>query len=997
MKYLSNIQSKILYTAILSQVLFFSSCSEDSLNWLVGTPINVTASADGDVTRSGASIQTSNFETDATINAYFKITDGDAIGNTPTILTASAPVGGKNPLSPDVQPYYPSSGTVDIYALYPRIKDVAGIADKEVTNTSTSFYVESDQTDPWNYKKSDLMWASVSGQGKTANDVNLAFTHKMAKITINVTGTEGVTIKSVKLINTVRKIAVTGIATASRDLGNLDNPSNPEDKVIVVASSSEEDGEEQLSGSALFPPQPIAADFIEVVTNYGTTKFSTNKTFAGGKEYKASLTITRQVIGFTSTITDWTADDGTIAVPPGSSAGLIIQDIPSQQYTGEAIEPSLSIAYTLNSVEYNLERDVDYTLRFFNNVNMGTATIIIDGKADPSKGDAGITISKLRALKSFNISAATGNISYPKDGDGNTIPKVIEYEYNAIVDNPLDKGNGDGTFTYESTDPTVARVSESGVVTMLKVGSTTIKAHMAADGNYTESNSQYNLTITPRNIKNHVDRGDIVIGLSSDSYYYTGQAFTPAVTVTDKGRILLAGTHYSVAYNNNTSQGTATVTVRGIETGNYEDDENAVGTKTFTITTTTPTIDIPNKQASVTLPIGFDVTQQAKAYLRGATDVSNLIKYQATSGADYVEVDENTGKVTAKAEGTATIEAYLPANGNNYSRVGVTYEVNVIPSTWTYKYTGEVKKWVCPLTGVYQLEALGAQGGTYGGFAGGRGAQIAGQLQIEKNQILYIYVGQEGKRVQQSSETQGGWNGGGTYIGGNTVTVEYSDANNTVERSQRNFCGGGGATDFALQGTEGSGDWNNTSHLDSRILVAGGGGGALYRKYLVKTYEFSGGGGSGGAYDGETGYGGPLSGTGGTLSSPGSIAISASNSGAGLAGFGYGGSYTENLSAGMGGGGWWGGASGAYDSSSENPTASVPNFSRGGSGGGGSSYIWNSTNATYYTGHGTNNAPTIPSDSKMTKASDFYITPTIMTEGARSGDGEARITYMGAE
>ena len=981
MKYLSNIKSRIIYTAILSQILFISSCSEDSLNWLVGTPINVTASADGDVTRSGASIQTSNFETDATINAYFSITGGDAIGNTPTILTASAPVGGKNPLSPDVQPYYPSSGTVDIYALYPRIKDVAGVTDKEITSASTSFSVEPDQTDPWDYKKSDLMWANVSGQAKTTNDVNLAFAHKMAKISINVTGLEGVTIKSVKLINTVRKIAVTGIATASRDLGDLDNPSNPKDNVIVVASSSEEDGEEQLSGSALFPPQTIAADFIEVVTNYGTTKFSTNKTFAGGKEYKASLTITRQVIGFTSTITDWTADDGTIAVPPGSSAGLIIQDIPSQQYTGKAIEPSLSIAYTLNSKKYILERDVDYTLRFFNNVNMGTATIIIDGKADPSKGDAGITIGKLRALKSFNISAATGNISYPKDSVGNTIPKVIEYEYNATVDNPLDKGNGDGTFTYESTDPTVARVSESGVVTMLKVGSTTIKAHMAADGNYTESNSQYNLTITPRNIKSHVKSGDIVIGLSSDSYYYTGQAFTPAVTVTDKGRILLAGTHYSVAYNNNTNQGTATVTVRGIETGNYEDDENAVGTKTFTITTTTPTIDIPNKQASVTLPIGFDVTQTANAYLGGAVDVSNLVKYHAKDGGSYVEVDENTGKVTAKAVGTATIEAYLPANGNNYSRVGVEYTVSVVKSYWSYDYTGTVQRWVCPLTGVYQLEALGAQGSTYGGFVGGRGAQIAGQLTLQKNQVLYIYVGGAGVTVQ-SNTTQGGWNGGGVYTGSNSSAT-----------SERIYCGGGGATDFALQGSEGSSSWNTTEHLNSRILVAAGGGGALYRVYPSdNNFKFTGGGGSGGAYPGEAGYGGSKPGGGGTLSAAGEIASGGSE--AVSAGFGYGGNYSGTLSAGMGGGGWYGGASGAYDAANENPTAK--NFSRGGSGGGGSSYIWNSANATYYNGHG-NNAPSIPDGSVMTTASSFYITPTILTEGGRPGNGEARITYMGAE
>ena len=953
MKYCSYIFSWLLGGAL--GTLLFVSCAKEDFNWLIGTPINVTASTEGGVTRSGTNIQTGNFDADETINAYFCITGGDAIGNTPTLLTTSAADGsGKNRLTPDVQPYYPSSGTVDIYALYPLT----------VTSASTNFSVKADQTDPSNYKASDLMWASKYTQAKTQDDVNLEFAHKMAKISIDVTGAEGVTIKNVKLTNTVREIAITNIATSSRALGALASPTLAADKEILVAATSVTEGVESLSGSVLFPPQPIAADFIEVETNYGTTKFSTNKTFNGGTEYKASLTITRQLIGFTTTITDWTADDGTIAVPPGSSAGLLIEDIPAQQFTGAEIEPAFTITYDLNGHPLSLEKDVDYELTFFNNVNQGMATIIINGKADPAKGDDGIVISKLRAIKSFEISAATGTISYP----GNNAKKTVEYQYNTMVENDLELNGGDGTLTFESTDPTVAKVSERGRVTILKVGTTTIKAHMANDGNYTAADAQYELEITPRKINSAKEAGEITISLAYNNIVYTGQAYTPAVVVTDKGRTLQQGTHYTLSYADNTNKGTATVTVRGA--GNYSSEAVDDATATFTITQATPTISIPSTEA-VTLPIGFSAT-------RSATSDLGTVTYSSSSTS--IATVDNNGVVTAVSEGTATITAQVTADANaNYQTVSTSYSVTVVKSNWSYSYTGTVQSWTCPLTGVYQLEALGAQGASYGGFVGGRGAQIAGLLKVQKDQVLYIYVGQQGTMVQ-SNTTQGGWNGGGKYTGSNTTV-----SNNNI------YCGGGGATDFALQGTDGSADWNTAAHLGSRILVAAGGGGALYREYN-SNFKFTGGGGGGGAYPGETGYGGSKPGTGGTLSGPGVIA-----SGGTLAvdaGFGFGGDYTGSLSAGMGGGGWYGGASGAYDAANENPSAS--NFSRGGSGGGGSSYIWNGDNATYYSGHGTNNAPTT-TGSKETVATKFYITPTILTEGARPGNGEARITYMGEE
>lgn len=986
-----------LYAAILMlPTLLLSSCAREDFDWLIGTPINVTATAES-VTRSGANIQTTNFEAGQTINAYYKITGGDVIGNSPTTLTAGAPVSGKNTLTPDVQPYYPSTGTVDIYALYPPTK---------ATATTTSFSVEANQIAPEDYKLSDLMWASVYNQAKTTNDVNLTFSHKMAKIAISVTGQEGVTIKSIKLINTVREIAVDNIALSTRALGTLASPSNAAEKQIIVATSSTTAGDEVLSGAALFPGQTIEADFIEVETNYGTTIFSAgNKTFIGGTEYTANLIITRQMIGFTATITDWTADNGTIAVPPGSSAGLYISNIPVKTYTGSAIEPALNIVYSMNSVDYPLEEGVDYELQFFNNVNQGTATIIINGKADPAKIGSGTTgtveaasaIAKIRAIKNFNIEAATGNLSYPNN-DGKV---TVEYQYNAQVNNLLDKHGGDGTITYESTVPTVAKVSESGVVTIVGAGTTFIKAHMANDGNYSADDAQYELEVTPRSLKNNYNTnntGVVKISLPVSSFTYTGQAYRPMVTVTDNGRTLLEGTHFTYTVTDNVNAGTNTGTVVISGKNNYSNAENDRVTLHFTINKADPNLQLDN--STVKLAKGHSYTRRATAAY-GANNIT-----WSSSPAGYVTIDG--GVVTAIQPTSAlsgnkvTITATVLADANgNWDAQSKTYDLTVVESSWeftnpTNASDKRIQSWTCPLSGYYELEAMGARGGSVtgdnGSYEGGKGADIAGQVYITEGQVLYIYLGQAGT-LQGTSEI---FNGGGyCTTSGNSETLRLTS--------------GGGATDFALK----SATWSSTDHLYTRILVAGGGGGGLYYYSGTTPRMRSGDGGGGGGnadtykneagtgtitnrgkYVGQSGLGGSHPGGGGTLSGGGALTSPGTNGNAGS--FGKGGNYSGSASGGAGGGGWYGGASGSQ----------VTNF---GSGGGGSSFMFNSANVTAagnVNGTGKNYRTllnnNLPTSGNYFNPSTLEISETTLVMGgapntASNPHGQARITYMSAE
>lgn len=141
-------------------------------------------------------------------------------------------------------------------------------------------------------------------------------------------------------------------------------------------------------------------------------------------------------------------------------------------------------------------------------------------------------------------------------------------------------------------------------------------------------------------------------------------------------------------------------------------------------------------------------------------------------------------------------------------------------TTYTFNYTGSVQTWKVPYTGRYKLEVWGADGGYTGQGPrdnGDRplGGYIAGEVTLNANEILYIYVGGNG--------LHGGWNGGGAG------TSIYST--------------GGGATDIRRNG--------NT--LNHRIIAAGGGGGTNMKP---NNYGLLGEGGYGGERIGYVGYGG---------------------------------------------------------------------------------------------------------------------------------------------
>jgi len=192
------------------------------------------------------------------------------------------------------------------------------------------------------------------------------------------------------------------------------------------------------------------------------------------------------------------------------------------------------------------------------------------------------------------------------------------------------------------------------------------------------------------------------------------------------------------------------------------------------------------------------------------------------------------------------------------------------------------------------MEAWGAQGG---GSNAGLGGYSYAEREMTEGEKLYMYVGES--PGDSSTNSEGGWNGGGDIENGNDAFP------------------GGGASDVRIEEID---NQDITESNDPRLLVAGGGGGD----------GFDGpGGGAGGDLQGEIGeQENSQPGEGGTQDQGGAGGWSGGEGSILFGGIGeYG---TGSSPGGAGGGGYYGGGGGEEYSTAPGPSAG---------GGGGSGFV----------------------------------------------------------
>lgn len=209
-----------------------------------------------------------------------------------------------------------------------------------------------------------------------------------------------------------------------------------------------------------------------------------------------------------------------------------ISPIPAQQYTGSAVTPSLTVRCG-NTV---LMEGTDYTVTYSNNINIGTATATIRALNNANfTGSASVKFSIGNDVGGFIISGFAPSYAYT----GNAITPGVVVE------------TGSSTLTL-GTDYTVSYSNN------VNAGTATIT--VTGTGKYSGTQTA-NFIIEAKSIQS-CDTTEVT------DRTYTGDAYTPDITVSDGGKVLTKGVDYTVTYTNNTNPGTASILIQGMS-NNY--------------------------------------------------------------------------------------------------------------------------------------------------------------------------------------------------------------------------------------------------------------------------------------------------------------------------------------------------------------------------------------------------------------------------------------------
>lgn len=315
-----------------------------------------------------------------------------------------------------------------------------------------------------------------------------------------------------------------------------------------------------------------------------------------------------------------------------SVANATITTIPDQTYTGYAICPSLTV-YSNNGW---LREGTDYTVSYTNNVNIGTATVVIRG------------IGRYSGTKTVNFRITGPNLSNA------TITAIPDQLYTGYDIKP--------SLTVAVNNVTLIQNVDYNVSYSNNRNAGTATVTITGRGNYTGTRTT-TFRILSKNISN------AVIG-SIDTQRYTGRDICPSVTVQIGSTVLVKNVDYTLSYQDNRSPGTASVTITGMGT--------CTGSRTVTFKIAQPSLSSASVKVSAT-PIynGEEKMPRATVKLYGETleenidyeiDYRNNIKpgkatvvvyglgdYSGSKKASFVILPGKPGWISAKANGSAAV------------------------------------------------------------------------------------------------------------------------------------------------------------------------------------------------------------------------------------------------------------------------------------------------------------------------------------------------------
>ncbi|USF27523.1 hypothetical protein N510_002475 [Firmicutes bacterium ASF500] len=298
-------------------------------------------------------------------------------------------------------------------------------------------------------------------------------------------------------------------------------------------------------------------------------------------------------------------------------------------YDGSAKEPGTANVKVEDGG--NTIPDTEYALSYRDNVNAGTATVIV------TNANGGNYI--VNGTGTFVIAKGTASVA--------TAPKGLEnLPYNSTEQALIEAGTAsNGTMVYS--------LSETGeytpaIPTGKAVGSYTVWYKAQGDSNHGDSEAQ---SVTASIAKNTVTAPTIQV--TPETATYTGEKQEPAVTVKDDAGIVIDGSEYTVTYSGDLiNVGQYTLTITEAADGNYA----------FTPGKNTAEFEIlPADQTPLTITGKRERVYYGDTIQLGAEGGNGTVTWKVDNGP--ARIDEKTGLLTITGVGSVTVTATSTATG----------------------------------------------------------------------------------------------------------------------------------------------------------------------------------------------------------------------------------------------------------------------------------------------------------------------------------------------
>lgn len=303
-------------------------------------------------------------------------------------------------------------------------------------------------------------------------------------------------------------------------------------------------------------------------------------------------------------------------------------DAYSLVYTGSERRPNvLNVKVTTADNKVTALDNTKYDVIYTNNINAGTATVEVKGKA-------GTEYEKCYAKKEFAITKANQALKAKA-----TKPKLKYGKKGKIT-----VSGAYGKVTYTSSNKKLLVVTKAGVYKAKKTGTVKVTVKAAGDNNYNPASAVVKVKITGKNIKASK------VKLNKKSFEYNGKSRRPKITIKYKKKKLKRGRDYKLKFENDIMPGKASVKIIGIGTFSGEI------TKKYVITKAKNTAKIKLSEDTIALKKSAKIT--VKKPIGAVTYESSDSKIAAVTKKGVVKaVKKGKCNIIVKVAGNATHKA----------------------------------------------------------------------------------------------------------------------------------------------------------------------------------------------------------------------------------------------------------------------------------------------------------------------------------------------------